>query len=145
MIKYSKREIKQATAISRLLSGLRSSQGIRRVLRQHGFKWIGSGCFKLAYCSKDYPTLVVKVYRSSSDARDDSTKGALPRKAARFFLTPVVHNNHFIIQKKFNKRGGTGCRAEKLINDVLDCSVSDVTCYNCCFHNGKPYFFDYCS
>jgi hypothetical protein len=144
-LKYSTKERVQAKAIAKMIGFTRKLPLIRLKLRGAGFRLAGSGTYKFTYHNPKYPTLVVKVYRSRSGYVEDTSKGFLTPKQAEFFLTPVVHNRRFIIQKKFNGKGGTKYRAEAKINACLRYSLCDVTDGNCAYHDGKPYFFDYCS
>jgi hypothetical protein len=140
-VKYSEVERYHTRQIFRIIGSKSGYQSIRRRLQKKGFDTIGEGCYKEAFFSDKFPTLVVKVYVSRSGFIYDSTPNHLSLSASRFFLTPLAHNRRFIIQKKFDKPD-TKYTAYKKIQKELTKVPSDVR-HNCCWYKRKPYFFDY--
>lgn len=148
-IVYSHLERKHARRIQRIVGITRSPKTLRKRLVRKGFSSIGEGCYKETFFSEEFPSLIIKIYSYRNAFKSDSTPKKLSVRAAAFFLTPLIHNSRFIIQKKYNKRATqretyqAGLRAYDKIKEVLGDKEPKDLQHNCCWYKRKPYFFDY--
>lgn len=143
---YSPRHHAYAASITKAVSRLRKPTSIEARLREMGFDFFGEkGSYKTVLASNKFPGLVVKVYKSQNGHKED-TNGGLKPEASQFFLTPIFQDGRIIIQREANHEGGKPSQARDAIQRALGVKKPyDLFSNNCAYHDGQPYFFDYCT